>query len=289
MARRSWERRLAELDGLDDNPDQQVTAAHELANDLEAAAAEARRFRTEAINRLVSNGRSQGAIAKQLGLTRARVGKLLDSGPRPERALLGTGKLTVSIGSKWEASKPSGEPVPTTSHEASKAYDLIAKTARDYGLDAERNDVPPPGNDLRLNVPNLVVIGSPRILPLMSQVLEADPHHGFGSSARGWHVTDHGEVLRSPHDEDKGAFADYAYIGRLPRIDGKGTFLYLAGIHPPGTLGAAIYLTEHIAEIYEEVKRGRWSVLVKAEYDPDTREITSVEPLTQIRSTSPRS
>lgn len=281
LSKKPWDRQIAVVSALTD-PEQQARDAHALANDLEAAAAEARRVRAEAINTLVSNGRSQGEVAKMLGLTRARVGKLLESGPKPERALLGTGPLTVSIGGKWEASKPSGDPVAVTSHEAGKAYELIAKAAREYDLGAERNDVPPPGISLRLNVPNLIVIGSPRILPLMSQVLEADPHLGFGSSARGWYVTEHEKVHRSPNDEDSGAYADYAYIGRLPRTDSKGTFLYLAGIHPPGTLGAAIYLTEHIEEIYEEVKRGRWSRLVKSYYDPDTREIQSVEPLTQI-------
>ena len=38
-------------------------------------------------------------------------------------------------------------------------------------------------------------------------------------------------------------------MGRLPRPDGKGTFLYLAGLHAPGTLGAASYVVNNLADL----------------------------------------
>ena len=51
-----------------------------------------------------------------------------------------------------------------------------------------------------------------------------------------------GEEFHSP--SDKGEPVDYGYIGRLPRPDGRGTFLYLAGIHAMGTLGVTQYLED---------------------------------------------
>ncbi len=241
--------------------------------------AEASRVRRELLAELVADGYSQGDLARELGMTRGRVGQLLTSGPKVERALLGTGALTVAVGGKWEASKLN--PSAVISAEALAAYQLIADTAAEYDLRAEYEVVPPPGM-VRLNRPNLVVLSSPRLLPLIGQVLEADANVGFGSGAQGWYLTEQGtgQVYRSP--SDNGESADYGYIGRLPRPDGRGTFLYLAGIHAMGTLGVAHYLTNHIDELYQEVKNRRWSALIECRYDPDSREIKNTRRITPI-------
>jgi hypothetical protein len=82
---------------------------------------------------------------------------------------------------------------------------------------------------------------------------------------------------------DSGEAADYAYIGRLPRPDGLGTFLYLAGTHAPGTLGAAHFVADCIVELYREVKNRRFSVLAVCHYDPnDRKKILATERLTLI-------
>ena len=52
--------------------------------------------------------------------------------------------------------------------------------------------------------------------------MEADPHLGYAHDDYGWYLIDKttGTEYRSPiHDGDA---TDYAYIGRLPRPDGKG-------------------------------------------------------------------
>ena len=36
---------------------------------------------------------------------------------------------------------------------------------------------------------------------------------------------------------DNGEMCDFGYLGRLPRPDGRGTFLYIGGIHAAGTSG----------------------------------------------------
>ena len=253
--------------------------ATELAAYHQDVVSELSRIRREALNELVSEGKTQRELAELLGMTRARIGQLLSSGPQPERALLGTGALTIAVGGKPEG--PRLNPSTVVPAEATKARDLIAETAASYGLEVTHEVVDPPGL-VNLNRPNLVVIGSPRLLPFVVQVLESDGHLGFGSGAQGWYLTAGSVVHRSPSDQ--GVPADYAYIGRLPRPDSKGTFLYLAGIHAMGTLAAATYITDHIDELYRQVKNRRWSVLIECCYDPDTRAIKSVEPITSIYS-----
>ncbi|MGQ0776583.1 MAG: sigma-70 family RNA polymerase sigma factor [Pseudonocardiales bacterium] len=254
--------------------------ASELVTYHQEASAEFSRMRREALAELVAEDWTHKDLAKLLGMTRARIGQLLSSGPQPERALLGAGTLTIAIGGKPEGPKPTTSISTMISEESSRAYDLIAETAASFGLSAVREVIPPNGHTLRLNRPNLVVIGSPRLLPLVQQVLEADRNLGFSSGGQGWYLTERATIHRSP--SDRGEPADYGYIGRLPRTDGRGTFLYLAGIHAMGTLGAATYLTDNLDSLYPRVKNRRWSVLIECRYDPDTRAIESTEPLTQL-------
>jgi hypothetical protein len=77
---------------------------------------------------------------------------------------------------------------------------------------------------------------------------------------------------------DAGEAADFGYIGRLPRPDGKGTFLYLARTHAQGTLGAAHYVANNLVELHKEIKNRRFSTVIKWAYDPkDQRKILSSE------------
>lgn len=268
---------LAELEGQGD--EQRAKRASELVVRYTELTAEASRIRREALVKLVDEGWTMADLSRLLGVTRSRIGQLLSTGPRPERALLGTGAITVAIGGKHEAGK--AHPSAMISTEALAAYNLISSTCSDHKLSAEYEVVPPPGI-VRLTRDNLIVIGSPRILPLVGQVLEADEHLAFDSGAQGWFLRDltTDEIYRSP--SDNGESCDYAYIGRLPRPDEKGTFLYLAGIHAMGTLGAAQFLVNNLAELYGVARTGRWSVLVACHYDPDTREITATDRITPI-------
>src|SRR5260370_16069087 len=73
------------LRDLADARDRAVKAS-ELATRYQEAVAEASRVRREALEELVARGMTQGQIADLIGTTRARVGQLLASGPRSERA-----------------------------------------------------------------------------------------------------------------------------------------------------------------------------------------------------------
>lgn len=242
---------------------ERALAAHRLIDDYQAAIGELSRVRRESLEELLASGMTQTQIAHLLDMSRSRVSQLLSAGVRPERAFLGTGRLTVAIGGKQEVGRH--DPGDVISAESFRAYNLIADLARSLGLDAACEVVPPPGH-VHLNRPNLIVMTSPRLLPFLGQIMEADPHLRFQVDDKGWFLStaDGSQQFRSPRDN--GENYDYAYLGRLPRPDGKGTFLYLAGIHAQGTLGAAQYLVDNLPALYKDFKTHRFSLIVKAEF-----------------------
>ena len=264
---------LAELRGTAD-PGERAKRASQLVADLQATVTEASRIRREAIEDLIASGRNQTQIAQLLGMTRARVGQLLSSGPKTERIFLGTGPITVALGGKQEENKRGSGRV--LAQEDLRAYNELSSLARTLGLDTQYEIVEPPGF-LNLNRDNLIVICGPRLSPLIGQVLESDQSLGFDKDASGWFLRDKtsGEEYHSPMDD--GESADFAYLGRLPRIDGRGTFLYIAGIHAVGAAGVVHYLENSLSELYSDVKLRRFSTLIRCEFEPDTLTVTKSE------------
>jgi len=133
-----------------------------------------------------------------------------------------------------------------------------------------------------VNRDNHVVICGPRLSPIIAQVLEGDDNLRFEKD-HAWHLVDQhtGERYRSPQDED-GSAGDFGYLGRLPRLDGRGTFLYIAGIHAIGANGVVHFLEHNLAELYREVRTKRFSTLISCRYNPDTLEITESRRVTPI-------
>lgn len=251
-----------------------------LIDEHQVAIAELSRVRREAMEEMLASGMTQTQIATLLDMSKGRISQLLSAGVRPERAFLGTGKLTVAIGAKREINRT--DPSDTLSAESFTAYEVLADAARSIGLDACNEVVPAPGH-VHLNRPNLIVLTNPRLLPFLSQVMEADPHIRYVADDKGWYLTDltEGKEYRSPRDQ--GESADYGYVGRLPRPDGKGSFLYLAGTHAPGTLGAAHFIVSNLAELYRELKVRRFSTIVRYEFEPGNQlAVCSVERVTPL-------
>ena len=262
------------------DPAERAVAVNRLIDNYQAAITELSDLRRETLRELLAAGMPQMAIADLLGISKSRVSQLLSAGSRPERAFFGTGTVTVAVGGKLEAGK--ADPGAVVSSESFAGYEMLADLARSVGVDVAYEVVPPPGN-VHLNRANLIVIGGPRLLPFLAQVMEADRHLGFLEEEHGWSLADKdtGTTYRSPIDS--GEPGDYAYLGRLPRPDGAGTFLYLAGIHAPGILGAAHYIADNLTELHRELKTRRFSVLISCQFDPaDRKKIVSTDRLTPL-------
>lgn len=263
------------------DPRERAKAVHALIEEYQEGIAELSRIRRETIEDLMTSGMTQTQIADMLGMSRSRISQLLSAGVRPERAFLGTGKLVVAIGAKQEANR--ADPGDMLSVEAFTAYELLAEAARTVGLDATYEVVPPPGH-VDLNRPNLIVLTNPRLLPFLSQVMGADPHVRYVfNETDGWYLIDLTTDTEYKSRRDQGEASDYGYVGRLPRPDGKGTFLYLAGTHAQGTLGASHYVTTNLAELYRDLKSRRFSTVIECRYDPtDPRKVNSTERVTPL-------
>lgn len=264
------------------NVEQRTKTAHEELTRVQEAAEELSRVRREGAEELHRQGMKPADIGRMLGVTRQRVSTILKGGPPPERAFLGRGPLIIAVGEKKEADKEHGTPGPAVAAEDLDAYDMLSRLARDMGLDSSFETVRPPGL-IDTNRDNLVVICGPRLSPIVGQLLESDRNIGFGRDEHGWYLQDkHQDILfRSPMDS--GTHADFAYLGRLPRLDGQGMFLYIAGIHAVGAPGAVQWLSGHLRELYEQVGRTkRFSTIIRANFDPQTMRIVDSERVTPV-------
>ncbi len=115
---------------------------------------------------------------------------------------------------------------------------------------------------------------SPLHLPQqIAQVLASDYHLGFEHDDAGWYLVDRVEDKKYRSPMDSGESSDYAYLGRLPRLDGRGGFLYIAGVHAVGAAGVVHYLDNHLTELYREVKTRRFSTIIHCAFDTVTRRI----------------
>jgi predicted transcriptional regulator len=252
------------------DPRKRAKAAHDQIEELQAAVTDLSRLRRDAFEQLLEGGMSQTDIAVLLDISRSRVSQLMSGVAKPERRFLGTGTLTIAVAAS-ETGKSADEVTP----EALAAYQALAPAAGAVGLETTYEVIAPPGH-VHLNRPNLIVLGGPRLLPFISQIMEADPYLRFEHDKAGWYLVNRntGEQYRSLRD--RGVFADYGYIGRLPKPDGHGTFLYLAGIHSQGTLGAAKYVADNLLTMHRQMKTRRFSAVVSCAYDPDAKSQPSV-------------
>lgn len=264
------------------DPVDRAKAAIDLMATYQRWVTELSRIRREAIEEAQASGMTQAEIAARLGVSRGRVGQLASAGPPPERAFFGTDLVTVSLGGKYEAGKaPEQNPGEVVAREDLDNFERLRKFLGSMKLDAQYEVIPPTGI-VNLNRDNHVVICGPRLSPIVAQVLEGDDNLRFEKD-HAWHLIDQrtGKTYRSPRDED-GSAGDYGYLGRLPRLDGRGTFLYIAGIHAIGANGVVHYLERNLAELYREVRTKRFSTLISCRYNPDTLEVTESRRVTPI-------
>lgn len=260
---------------------ERARAATKRLDELQVETAELSRIRRESVERMINRRMSHAEVARELGISKGRIGQLLKSGPPPERIFLGIDRLTIAVAGKLESDRPDVRPV--VAQEDMLAVEHLNALARDMSLGDSLSEVIPPGQEPDLTRSNLVVICGPRHSALLRQILRSDQALAFEKDSGGWHLVDQvsNTTYRSPSDNDEPG--DIGYLGRLPRPDTRGTFLYLAGIHAAGAAGVVHYLGHHLADLYREVGADqRFSTLISSTYDPVTRQVVSSERVTPI-------
>lgn len=256
-----------------EDPYQLLRVATERLNAAQQEVTELSRLRRRVIQDLHAQGLSYAQIAKEAGLTRGRIHQIRHTGPAPEGAFLGTGTITLATPLKKEANNAR----PVVAMEDVTAAKRLEDLARGFDLAMELEHAPL-GGDIDVNRPNLIVICSPKLSPVMGDLYESDPVLEWVKDGV-WMLRDSrtGQTYRSGSDSDPAKPIDYAYLGRLARPDGKGNLMVFTGIHPQGTLGVVQLLQTEIATLWGQVGDKRFSTVVGVEYDPATGEPVKAE------------
>lgn len=238
------------------------------------------RLRRRIVQDLRDRGMSYAEIAQEAGLTRGRIHQIRQAGPRPEGSFLGHGTVTIATPLKEEAIR--GRPVVAI--EDVTGSQRLGELARSLRLEPQFESIPVTG-EIDLNRPNLVVICGPRISKAVAETLAVDRTLQFVRDKDGpWTLVDHrtDQVYRSGQDQRPPRHWDAAYLGRLPRPDGKGSVMIFTGIHPQGSLGVVHLLCERLTELYAETGTSNFSTLVGTNYDPESHEPIDVQLLTPL-------
>ena len=268
-----------ELSGIDD-PYELLRVTTARLQTAQEEVTELSRLRRRLVQDLHAQGLSYAQIADAAGLSRGRIHQIRHTGPAPEGAFLGAGRLTVVTPLKQEAENAR----PVVAMEDVTAAKRLEDLARSFDLDMELEHLPL-GGEIDLNRPNLIVICGPRLSEVVGRAYDADPALRWERADDGpWTLYDTrtGTSYRSGWDDDPAVNRDVAYLGRLPRPDGNGTFLIFTGIHPPGTLGVVQLLTTDIGSLWGQVIDRQFSTVVGVEYDAETHEPESTELLTPL-------
>lgn len=193
-----------------------------------------------------------------------------------ERFLLGDGHLTIAV------PKRPGERDLVATEDSATAQHLV-EIAHSMRLTASVEYIPTSGL-INLNREALIVVCGPKSSPVTASAIARDPRLAFEVSSQGhWELEDRrtGQRYRSPMDEpDTPQSGDLAYLGRLPRPDGAGAFLLIAGVHAIGSLGASRYLARHLRFLHAATQGRPFSMVVGCRYDETSKSILDVYPVT---------
>jgi hypothetical protein len=262
------------------DPFQLLREATERLAGAQSEVTELARLRRRVIQNLHGKGMSYAQIAAEAGLSRGRIHQIRHTGPAPEGAFLGQGTITIATPLKREAVNAR----PVVAVEDVAASKRLEGLARSFGFEVDLEHVPM-GGEIDLNRSGLIVVCGPRLSETMGEVYGKDPVIAWERAADGvWTLRDTrtDQLYRSGMDLESKQNYDVAYLGRLPRPDGRGQLIAFTGVHPQGTLGVVQLLTNDIATLWGRVGEKSFSVVVKVGYEPETSEPVSVDLLTPI-------
>jgi len=261
------------------DPFEMLRVSTERLAEAQREVTELARLRRRLIQELHAQGMSYAQIADAAGLSRGRIHQIRHTGPAPEGAFLGTGAVTVVTPLRFD--EVTGRSVVAL--DDLRAGKRLEDLARTFGLDVATDNVSPDGQ-VDLNRPGLLVICGPRMSEAVREAYAQDPVIRWDRDGEGWVLRDTraGQVFRPGTREYPPRPADAAYLARLPRPDGQGSFLAIAGIHPNGSLGAVHFLTNEISTLWGQLGGSQFSTVIGTDYDAGSGEPIRTSLLTPI-------
>jgi hypothetical protein len=226
--------------------------AVELARLRRAAIEEAHRER----------GLSYTEIAEAFGITKGRITQIRDSAPQPERAFFGVGPVSIGVSYRYRVTDRERPLIAAedaqTGEQLEHLLTSLAFAVTRYQIDPDMPD--PPAGDT-------VVVCGPKSARIGAALMARDPALGMTESGGRWLIEDRraGQMIGSPADDDPPSDADIAYLARH-ELDGR-VAVHIAGIHAIGSLGAARYLTSHLAELFAQAGEQPFSAVIRASFD----------------------
>jgi hypothetical protein len=226
-------------------------------------AAELARLRKAAIEEAhQERGMSYTEIAQALGITKGRIAQIRASDSRFERAFFGVGPVSVGVPCRYRTTDREHPLVAAedfqTGEQVENLLTGLAFAVTRYQIEPDMA-MPPRGDT--------VVICGPKSAPIAAALIGRDPALSMVEDGGRWWIERRatGERAGSPSDDGPGRSADVAYVARH-REPGR-IVVHIAGIHAIGSLGAAHYLTAHLANLFRLTADEPFSMIVRASCD----------------------
>ena len=265
-----------------DDPVARARAAGELLAEHQSVVARLAQIRRKAIADLRAQGLSYAEVGQALGVTRGRIAQLRGPDATVEATFFGGREITIATPLRTQRG---GRPM--VAQEDADAATVLGQHLTRLDLDTSLQRIPPAGGpDLKPDA--LIVICGPGTSGRIAELLESDPVFDYSEQPPGaWRIREResGREFRSPLDDGSADDRDIAYLGRLPRPDGR-PLLLIAGLRAIGSLGVAQYLVsgQHLRELYDAAAATeRFSMVIGCTFDPNTLTIRTVEALTAPR------
>lgn len=242
------------------DPIKQARDATALLNLYQQRGHELARLRREAINRAAQEtGATYADLAKLVGISKARVTQLRQSGPPSERAFFGVGPIDVAVPLRGIPGRPAGG----VAAEDAEAQRIMSDLLQSLSFDVRPVTIP---NGDWTPDHEAVVICGPKSSHVSAGLIAHDPHLAFNKADGRWQITtrDTGEAFTSPLDDGRDS-EDVAYVGRITRA-GR-TTLVIAGVHALGSVGAASHLRTHLPLVHAQVGIDDFSMVIRATFD----------------------
>ncbi|MER5672577.1 hypothetical protein [Pseudonocardia alni] len=208
-------------------------------------------------------GGSYTEVARAFGLTKGRITQIRSTAPPAHRAFFGVGPLDIALPGRRLLDR---EDVVIATEDDATGVHLTEETER-LAFTVERRIIDPqqewePAHDA-------VVVCGPASAHVGNMLMQRDPllTMSLGDGAR-WGIVDRetGERFLSPLDDEEPRRADVAYLARHVMPSGA-VVVHIAGVHALGSIGAAHYLTENVADLWSEFGDGSFSMVVSGEFD----------------------